>query len=280
LSVAERRALVEAEHEQISLQRQCELLGISRTAYYYRPVEREETQQLMRLIDAEYTQHPFYGYRKITHWLREQGYLANKKRVQRLMQMMGLAAIVPKPDLSKPHPEHKIYPYLLRGVKIERVNQVWSTDITYIPLQHDWMYLVAVIDWFSRYVLAWEVSNTLDTDFCLLALERALKQGTPLVFNTDQGAQFTSDAFTERLKKSNIAISMDGRGRALDNIFVERLWRTVKYEEVYPNAYSSLLFGRQRLNNYFPFYNTERYHQALAYRTPAAVFHEHNGLPA
>jgi len=280
LSVAERRALVEPEHEQISLQRQCKLLGISRTAYYYRPVEREETQQLMRLIDAEYTQHPFYGYRKITHWLREQGYLVNKKRVQRLMQRMGLAAIVPKPDLSKPHPEHKIYPYLLGGVKIERVNQVWSTDITYIPLQHDWMYLVAVIDWFSRYVLAWEVSNTLDTDFCLLALERALKQGTPLVFNTDQGAQFTSDAFTERLKKSHIAISMDGRGRALDNIFVERLWRTVKYEEVYPNDYSSFVFGRQRLNNYFPFYNTERYHQALGYRTPAAVFHEHNGLPS
>jgi len=280
LSVAERRALVEAENTQISLQRQCELLGISRTAYYYRPIEREETQHLMRLIDAEYTQHPFYGYRKITHWLREQGYLVNKKRVQRLMQRMGLAAIVPKPDLSKPHPEHKVYPYLLRGVQIERVNQVWSTDITYIPLQHDWMYLVAVIDWFSRYVLAWEVSNTLDTDFCLIALERALKQGTPQVFNTDQGAQFTSDAFTERLKKSQIAISMDGRGRALDNIFVERLWRTVKYEEIYPNDYSSLLFGRQRLNNYFLFYNTQRYHQALDYRTPAAVFHKHNGLPS
>jgi putative transposase len=252
------------------------LLGISRTAYYYRPLEREDSQQLMRLIDAEYTQHPFYGYRKITHWLRTQGHWVNKKRVQRLMQQMGLAAIVPKPDLSKPHPEHKIYPYLLRGVQIERVNQVWSTDITYIPLQHDWMYLVAVIDWFSRYVLAWELSNTLDTDFCLVALERALKRGKPAVFNTDQGSQFTSDAFTGRLLQAQIAISMDGRGRALDNIFVERLWRTVKYEEVYPNDYPSMSVARQRLNDYFSFYNTQRYHQSLNYRTPADFYFARN----
>ena len=263
-SVAERRELIDPEHTQLSILRQCELLSISRAGYYYQPSGiGEENQQLMRLIDAEYTRHPFYGYRKITHWLRSEGYLVNKKRIQRLMGLLGLAAIVPKPNLSKPHPSHPIYPYLLRGVPIERVNQVWSADITYIPLHPGWMYLVAVIDWFSRYVLAWEVSNTLDTDFCLVALERALKQGTPSIFNTDQGVQFTSAAFTGRLLQSKIAISMDGRGRALDNIFIERLWRTVKYEEVYPNDYSSLALGRQRLDAYFPFYNTERFHQAL-----------------
>lgn len=268
--------MVEANHAQLSIVRQCELLSLSRSGYYYQPVGvSEETQQLLRLIDAEYTRHPFYGYRKITHWLRDEGYQVNKKRVQRLMQQMGLAAIVPKADLSKPHPAHPIYPYLLRNVAIERVNQVWSADITYIPLQHGWMYLIAVIDWFSRYVLSWEVSNTLETDFCLSALERALKQGTPQTFNTDQGSQFTSDLFTGRLQQAEIAISMDGRGRALDNIFVERLWRTLKYEEVYPNDYASLLVGRQRLNDYFPFYNHERYHQALDYKTPADVFFAH-----
>lgn len=272
--------MVEANHPQISIVRQCELLTLSRSGYYYQPVGvSEETQQLMRLIDTEYTRHPFYGYRKITHWLRDIGYWVNKKRVQRLMQTMGLAAIVPKPNLSKPHPAHPIYPYLLRNVAIERVNQVWSADITYIPLQQGWMYLVAIIDWFSRYVLSWEVSNTLETDFCLVALEQALKQGTPQIFNTDQGSQFTSDLFTGRLHQAEIAISMDGRGRALDNIFVERLWRTVKYEEVYPNDYASLLVGRQRLNDYFLFYNQERYHQALDYQTPAAVFFAQRALP-
>ncbi len=226
----------------------------------------------MQLIDAEYTRHPFFGYRKITHWLRKQGYLVNKKRVQRLMQTLGLAAIGPKPDLSKPSPTHPVYPYLLRSVKVERVNQVWSADITYIRLAQGWMYLVAVLDWFSRYVLAWEVSITLDADFCLVALERALQYGCPAIFNTDQGAQFTSNAFTNRLTAAGIAISMDGRGRALDNIFVERLWRTVKYEEVYPNDYQTVAFGRQRLATYFPFYNTERPHQALGYCTPAQVY--------
>lgn len=265
--------MIEPEHERISIVRQCELLGVSRAGYYYEPAdENKETQQLMRLIDEQYTRCPFYGYRKITLGLRAAGYLVNKKRVQRLMQLMGLAAIVPKPDLSKPHPEHRVYPYLLRNVPITKVNQVWSADITYIPLQQGWMYLVAVIDWFSRYVLAWEVSNTADTAFCLSALEWALRLGTPSICNTDQGAQFTSDAFTGRLKQAEIAISMDGRGRALDNIFVERLWRTVKYEEVYPNDYASLLIGRQRLNDYFPFYNHQRYHQSLGYRTPSAIF--------
>lgn len=226
----------------------------------------------MRLIDAEYTRHPFYGYRKITQWLRQAGYPVNKKRIQRLMHLLGLTAIGPKPNLSKAHPEHPVYPYLLRGVQIATVNQVWSADITYIRLTHDWMYLVAVIDWFSRYVLAWEVSNTLDTDFCLIALKRALRQGKPSIFNTDQGSQFTSSDFTGCLKQAEIAISMDGRGRALDNIFVERLWRTVKQEEVYPNDYPSIAVGRQRLNDYFSFYNTERFHQSLDYQTPASVF--------
>ena len=257
------------------LVRQCELLGLSRSGLYYQPVgEQEENVNLMHLIDAAYTRHPFFGYRKMTHWLRREGYPVNKKRVQRLMQTMGLAAIAPKPDLSKPHPAHPIYPYLLRDVKVARVNQVWSADITYIRLAHGWMYLVAIIDWFSRYVLAWEVSITLDTDFCLVALERALQDGSPTIFNTDQAAQFTSVAFTSRLEVAQSAISMDGRGRALDNIFVERLWRTVKYEEVYLNDYTSVAIGRERLGSYFPFYNTERPHQALDYRTPAEVYFE------
>lgn len=227
---------------------------------------------LMRLIDEQYTRTPFYGYRKIAAWLQAQGHQVNKKRVQRLMQVMGLEAIRPKPNLSKPHPECRTYPYLLRDVAIRRVNQVWSTDITYIRLAGGWMYLTAVIDWFSRYVLSWEVSTTLDTDFCLCALERALAQGRPEVFNTDQGVQFTSQAFTDALEAVGVAISMDGRGRALDNIFVERLWRTVKYEEVYLNEYASVPEGRQRLNAFFPFYNNERLHQALGYRTPQAVY--------
>lgn len=264
---------MEQDHAQLSLVRQCHLLGIARSGLYYQPVgESAENLHLMRLIDAEYTRHPFYGYRKITHWLRQEGDLVNKKRVQRLMQTMGLAAIGPKPELAQPHPVHRVYPYLLRGVNVAQVNQVWSADITYIRLAQGWMYLVAILDWFSRYVLAWEVSITLDTDFCLIALNRALQQGCPAIFNTDQGAQFTSNAFTDRLATAGIAISMDGRGRALDNIFVERLWRTVKYEEGYPNDYQTVLFGRQRLASYFPFYNTERPHQSLGYRTPADVY--------
>jgi putative transposase len=273
LTVAERRLLVEQEQAQLSMVRQCQLLDLSRSGLYYQPVgESAENRHLMHWIDAEYTRHPFFGYRKITHWLRKQGYRVNKKRVQRLMPRMGLAAIGPKPDLSKPSPTHRLYPYLLRGVKVERVNQVWSADITSIRLAQGWLYLVAIIDWFSRYVLAWEVSLTLDTDFCLSALERALRHGSPAICNTDQGAQFTRTAFTGRLTAASIAISMDGRGRALDNIFVERLGRTVKYEEVYPNDYQTVPFGRQRLASYFPFYNNERPHQALGYRTPAEVY--------
>lgn len=264
---------MEQEPGGLSVSRQCELLGLSRSSVYYTPAgESALNQELMRRIDALYTKRPFYGYRKVAVVLREQGFEVNRKRIARLMRQMGLAALYPKPDLSRPHPENRVYPYLLRGVPIERVNQVWSADITYIRLANGWMYLVAVIDWFSRYVLAWEVSTTLETDFCLAALERALTFGTPAVFNTDQGVQFTSQSFTGRLLEAGIAISMDGRGRALDNIFVERLWRSVKYEEVYLNEYGSVPVGRRRLDAYFPFYNEERPHQALGYKTPAQVY--------
>jgi putative transposase len=226
----------------------------------------------MRLLDAPYTATPFYGTRRMTAWLRSQGYAVNRKRVTRLMRQMGMEAIYTKPQLSQPGVGHKIYPYLLRGVKIERVNHVWSADITYIRLQQGFIYLVAVIDWWSRYVLSWAVSVTLDGYFCLEALERALRGGRPEIFNTDQGAQFTSRAFTERLRQGESQISMDGRGRALDNVFVERLWRSVKYEEVYLREYNTVREARQGLGRYFGFYNEERLHQALGYRTPAAVY--------
>ncbi len=208
----------------------------------------------------------------MTAWLRGQGYTVNRKRVARLMRQMGIEAIYTKPHLSQPLAGHKIYPYLLRGVKIERVNHVWSADITYVRLQQGFIYLVAVIDWWSRYVLSWAVSITLESAFCLEALEGALRWGRPEIFNTDQGAQFTSLAFTERLRQGEIQISMDGRGRALDNIFVERLWRSVKYEEVYLREYNTVQEAKQGLGRYFGFYNDERLHQALGYRTPATVY--------
>ena len=232
----------------------------------------------MRLIDIEYTRHPFYGYRKMAFILNRDGHAVNKKRIARLMQVMGLQAIAPGPNTSRPAPENKIYPYLLRGLKIDKVNQVWSCDITYIPMPKGFVYLFAVIDWHSRCVLAWELSNTLDTTFCLEGLERALKLGTPLIFNTDQGSQFTSAEFTGRLLKAGTNISMDGRGRALDNIFVERLWRTVKYEDVYLNGYATPREVRNGLGAYFPFYNEERPHQSLDYRTPMQAYLEGGGV--
>jgi putative transposase len=227
----------------------------------------------MRLLDAQYTATPFYGSRRMTAWLRSQGYAVNRKRVTRLMRQMGIAAIYTKPHLSQPLAGQTIYPYLLRGVKIERANHVWSTDITSIRLRQGFIYLVAVIDWWSRYVLSWAVSVTLDGSLCLEALATALRRGRPEIFNTDQGAQFTSRAFTERLRQGEIQISMDGRGRALDNVFVERLWRSVKYEEVYLREYNTVREAQQGLKRYFGFYNDERLHQALGYRTPAAVYH-------
>jgi putative transposase len=255
------------------MRRQCALLGLARASFYGQPVgESAENLHLMRLLDAQYTATPFYGSRRMTAWLRSQGYAVNRKRVTRLMREMGIEAIYTKPKLSQPTAGHKIYPYLLRGVQIERINHVWSTDITSIRLQHGFLYLVAVIDWFSRYVLSWALSITLDGSFCLEALETALRGGRPEIFNTDQGAQFTSRAFTERLRQGGVQISMDGRGRALDNVFVERLWRTVKYEEVYLREYSTVREAQQGLGRYFGFYNDERLHQALGYRTPAAVY--------
>lgn len=273
LSVEQKRRLIDLEHPQVSLRRQCALLGLARSSLYIEPIgESTENLQLMRLLDAQYTATPFYGSRRMTAWLRRQGYTVNRKRVARLMRQMGIEAIYTKPHLSQPLAGHTIYPYLLRGVKIEQVNHVWSADITYVRLQQGFIYLVAVIDWWSRYVLAWAVSITLDGAFCLEALESALQWGRPEIFNTDQGAQFTSQAFTERLRRGEIQISMDGRGRALDNVFVERLWRSVKYEEVYLREYNTVQEARHGLGRYFGFYNNERLHQALGYRTPAAVY--------
>ena len=273
LSVAQKRALLEAGHPRLRLRRQGALLGLARGSWYYQPVgEGEENLQFMRLLNEPYTATPFYGVRRMTAWLRSQGYGVNPKRVRRLLRTMGLEAIYPKPRLSQPAEGHTIYPYLLRGVRVARVNQVWSTDITYIRLQSGFVYLVAVIDWFSRYVLSWAVSITRDVPFCVQALDHALGQGQPEIFNTDQGAQFTSQAFTARLQKGGVRMSMDGRGRALDTVCVERLWRTVKYEEVYVRDYESVQDARQGLGRYFVFYNEERLHQALGYRTPAAVY--------
>ena len=226
----------------------------------------------MKLIDRQYLATPFYGSRKIAAWLKSQNYDVNRKRVRRLMRIMGLKAIYRRPRTSKPASGHKIYPYLLRGMKITRPNQVWATDITYIPMARGFLYLVAIIDWYSRYVISWRLSNTLDTGFCVEALEEALKKGKPDIFNTDQGAQFTSEAFTGLLEQHGVKISMDGKGSYNDNLFIERLWRTVKYEEVYLKAYQDGREARIGLGNYFQFYNTERPHQTHGYRTPAEMY--------
>ena len=257
----------------VSLRRQCVLLGLSRAALYYRPVQIGAYQlELMALIDRQYLRAPFYGARRLAAWLGTQGHTVNRKRVKRLMQLMGLAAIYQRPRTSRPAPEHRIYPYLLRGLVIERINQVWAADICYIPMARGFLYLVAVMDWVSRYVLAWRLSNLLDTSFCIAALEEALSKGRPEIFNTDQGSQFTDEDFTSVLRAHEVAISMDGRGRFSDNIFVERLWRSLKYEEVYLKAYESVAEARQGIASYFQFYNNERLHQALGYRTPRQVF--------
>jgi len=225
----------------------------------------------MRVIDEQYTRIPFYGVRRLTAWLRKTGHPVNHKRVARLMNLMGLEAIYPKPRTSKGHPESKKYPYLLKGLEIVRPNQVWATDITYIRMKRGFIYLTAIMDWFSRYVLSWEISITLETEFCLVALDRALGTAKPDIFNSDQGSQFTSDDFTKRLKDHGIQISMDGRGRCFDNIFVERLWRSVKYEEVYLNDYREIREAKDRLGRYFEFYNNERLHQSLDYCTPGEM---------
>jgi putative transposase len=271
-----KRAMIECRHPELSVRRQCGLLGLNRASLYYVPAqESAENLALMRVIDEHYTRTPFYGSRRITADLQRQGYAVNRKRVQRLMHTMGLETIYPHPRLSVRHVEHRVYPYLLHDVVIQRPSHVWSADITYVPMRHGVMYLVAILDWYSRYVLSWQLSNTMDVAFCLTALEQALAQGRPAVFNTDQGAQFTALAFTTRLAAAHVAISMDGRGRVFDNIFVERLWRTVKYEDIYLKDYGSVLEMEAGLAAYFWFYNHQRLHQALDYRTPAEVHFYH-----
>lgn len=265
--------MIDKENSLLSLRQQCRLLAINRSNLYYAQVgETAKNLSLMRLLDEQYTKTPFYGVLKMTEFLRSLGYSVNPKRVRRLLRTMGLEAIYQKPNLSQPHPEHLIYPYLLRGVAIERCNQVWSCDITYIRLQHGFVYLLAVIDWYSRYVLDWSLSTTLEADFCIETVRRLLERSSCEIFNTDQGSQFTTPRFTQPLLAQGVKVSMDGRGRALDNIFVERLWRTVKYEYVYLHELASVNQARCGLAQFFKFYNDERLHQALNYKTPAQVY--------
>ena len=274
VDVQERRQWVAAGHKDLSVSQQCVLAGLPRSSFYYAPVgvEGEANCALMKQIDRLYLKRPFYGSPRITDWLEEFGWYVNEKRVARLMRLMGIHSILPGPHTSRPHPAHVKHPYLLRGLAIRVPNQVWCADITYIPLRRGYLYLVAVMDWFSRYVLAWELSNSMETAFCLQALNRALILGKPDISNTDQGSQFTSEVYTGRLKDAGVQISMDGRGRALDNVFIERLWRSVKYEEVYPSDYADGQVAHQRLGRYFRFYNTERRHQSLEKRTPREVY--------
>jgi len=265
--------MIDVNHTRIPIQRQCELLAVSRSSYYYEPVpENALNLALMRLIDEQYTRTPFYGSPRMTCYLRYKGYVVNHKRIERLMQLMDLQAIYPRRNLSTSNLNHKIYPYLLRGLTICFPNQVWCADITYVRMRYGFLYLIAIMDWFSRYVLAWELSNTLDVSFCLDALHRALKYKLPQIFNTDQGCQFTAQAFTSILEEKQIRISMDGRGRAFDNIFIERLWRTVKHEEIYLKEYLSGIEAYNSLKKYFRFYNQERFHQSLNYQTPEKVY--------
>jgi len=283
--------MIERFHQDISIRRQCELLGLNRSSYYYQshcaesipnivsvhftdPItDTAENLRYMVLIDQLYMKWPFYGSRRMATELKQMGYSVNRKRTQRLMRQMGIQAIYPKPRLSLNQKEHKIYPYLLRDVCVERADQVWSADITYISLRHGFVYLVAILDWYSRYVLSWQLSNTLDTTFCLEALDEALALSEPEIFNTDQGCQFTSLAFTGRLKEAGVKISMDGRGRVFDNIFIERLWRSLKYEDIYIRDYQRVLELCDGIDRYFRFYNHQRPHQALKDKTPAMVYH-------
>ena len=273
MSRPQRLAVLDRQATELSLVRQCQLLGLSRSSVYYQPVAASpENLQLMALIDRQYLATPFYGSRKMATWLQSQGYPVNRKRVQRLMRQMGLAALYARPNTSQPAVGHRVWPYLLRGLAIERVGQVWAADLTYVPMAKGFLYLVAIIDWHSRYVLSWRLSNSLEADFCIEALEDALGQGQPEIFNTDQGSQFTSTAFTSVLLGKEIRISMDGRGRYLDNIFVERLWRSLKYEDIYLKAYEDGRQARAGIGQYLRFFNEERLHQSLKYLTPKAVY--------
>lgn len=266
--------MVECGHSRLSLVRQCRLLGISRSAVYYKPIgESESNLQLMRLIDEQFMDTPFYGARQMSKHLRRLGYAVGRKRIRRLMRKMGLEPIYQKPNTSAPHPGHKIYPYLLKGLEITEPNQVWATDITYIPMRRGFLYLVAIVDWYSRKILSWRLSNTLDADFCVAALEEALARfPKPQIFNTDQGSQFTSVDFTDVLKNAGVEISMDGRGRWRDNIVVERLWRSLKYESVYLNAYETGSECRKGIGSWIELYNRRRPHSSLDDRTPDETY--------
>jgi len=266
--------MIDRKNQKLSLSRQCQLLEISRSSIYYKPVApKAEDLEFMRLIDEQYLKTPCWGSRSMRNWLRRKGCKVNRKRVQRLMRLMGLEAIYPKPRTSRPHPQHQIYPYLLRDLTIDHSNQVWAADITYIPMARGFMYLVAVMDWHSRKVLSWKLSNTLDAEFCVEALNQAIERfGTPQIFNTDQGAQFTSKEFTSVLKDKDIAISMDGRGRVQDNIFIERLWWTLKHQHIYLHSFDDGAQLRTGLSRWFEFYNKERPHQGLDGHTPDEVY--------
>ncbi len=274
-----RRLLIEPDHKKLSLSSQCHLLGMSRSGLYYKAKQpNEEDLALMRAIDEQYLQTPFYGRRRMTIAMRAQGFFVGGKRIRTAMQTMGLEAIYPKPNLSAANKEHKKFPYLLRGIVVDKPDLAWAADITYVPLLKGFGYLFAIIDWFSRYVIEWELSNLLDAEFCINALERGLSRASPEIFNTDQGVQFTCCWFVERLEAGGVRISMDGKGRALDNVFIERLWRSVKYEEIYPKGYESLKDVRNGLKSYFKFYNESRPHQGLGYKTPAEVYFSRQSL--
>ncbi len=272
-SVEEKRQLVKRDNRKVSISRQCELLDLSKSSYYYRSTGEDDYNfQLMEMIDEQYTKAPFYGARRMTFWLRAQAHEVNVKLVRKLFRRLGLQAIYPHQRRSFSSPGHKLYPYLLEGVEVELPNEVWGADITYIRLAHGFAYLIVIMDWYSRYIVSWELSDTLDSRFCTEALREALWTSKPEIFNTDQGMQFTSQEFTGLLQGSEVRISMDGRGQVYDNIFVERLWRTVKHEEVYLHEYRTVAEARQSLRMYFDFYNTERLHQSLGYRTPSEVY--------
>jgi putative transposase len=266
--------MIEPQHPAFSVTQQCRLLGLPRASYYYLPLpESEENLRLMRVIDGTYLSYPFFGSRQMTRWLKRQGEEVNRKRVQRLMRLMGLEAIYQKPHLSQPNPDDQVYPYLLRNLIIDRPNYVWAIDITYVPIEGGFIYLCAVIDWYSRCVLEWELSNTLDASFCVRAVSRAIAaHGPPEIFNTDQGSQFTSAEFTAPLLALGVKLSMDGKGRCLDNVFVERLWRTVKYEEIYLKCYVSGIDAHQQLKRFFRFYNELRPHSSLGDATPGEIY--------
>lgn len=271
--MTERKAMVDKSHK-IPINRQCQILKLNRSSFYYRGREVSDSElALMRQIDEIHTKRPYYGSRRIRDWFEDQGISVNRKRIQRLMRLMGIQALYPKKKTSRPGKGHKVYPYLLRGLDINRSNQVWAADITYIPMAKGFLYLVAIMDWHSRKVLSWRLSNTMDDYFCVEALNEALQcYGKPEIFNTDQGAQFTSESFTGLLKEHDIAISMDGKGRWMDNVFIERLWRSLKYEDVYLKAYDSVAHAKESINNWFNLYNKERRHQSLQRKTPDVVY--------